>query len=100
KTHKYVEIYLAFSDNNCLVSGEAGLFRFWDMTTGKLLRELKTEGRFGGSMAMSADSKLLASTSVGKIRILNSQTGHTIHVLPDPGTAYASPNYFAFSPDA
>jgi WD40 repeat protein len=99
KAHKDREVSIAFCNSDCLVSVEGGLFRFWGMATGKLLRELKSEGRFGGSMALSANSNFLASTAPGKIRILDSQTGEATHVFPDPGNAYASANYLAFSPD-
>src|SRR5439155_10671050 len=53
KTHKDTDISLAFLNDECLRSGQGGQFRFWDMKTGELLRELKTDGRLGTSMALS-----------------------------------------------
>src|SRR5207248_11039375 len=60
-------------------STEQGRVRFWDITTGKQVRELNA----GGRSTLAPDGKLLVSAHRDKIAILDIKTGDTICEILD-----------------
>jgi RNA polymerase sigma factor (sigma-70 family) len=94
----------AFAHNGKMLATCAVSVRLWDLTTGKLLREIetgklqwKTDGCFWttGSMLFSPDDKVLAVQAEKAIYLLDSATGKLLHRLAGEGLSPV----FAFSPD-
>jgi WD40 repeat protein len=73
--------------------------RFWDASTGKMLRELRPAEPEGGNgaMALSADGKTIASGAYGRIRLWDAATGKSPSTVPQPGFYGGKP--LAISPD-
>jgi RNA polymerase sigma factor (sigma-70 family) len=72
---------VAFSpDGRLLASGDVhGTIRFWDTTTGKVLRQVRQEGQTAHSVAFSPDGKRLASGSVvGVVGLWDVATGEDL----------------------
>ncbi|MDO4550395.1 MAG: WD40 repeat domain-containing protein [Planctomycetia bacterium] len=63
---------------------EKRVIRFWDMETGKQIREIVPEFSAGGNFAFSKDEKILyVSTKGGKFQALDAKTGAKIAEVPE-----------------
>jgi WD40 repeat protein len=102
KAYQRDVIFLIFHDNTTLISSEWGHVRFWDVTTGKQIREFNPKGtNYGASIALSRNGKLLAMAALNKIDIIDASTGESIQVVSDYYNSFGpSTNHLAFSPDA
>jgi RNA polymerase sigma factor (sigma-70 family) len=90
---------VAFSpDGRLLASGDMhGTIRFWDIATGKLVRQIRQAGQSAQSIAFSPDGKQLASGSMhGTVGLWDVATGKDLR----PQGGHTSPVWsLALSPD-
>jgi WD40 repeat protein len=103
--HSNPPYYAAFSpDGRAAVSAAQGEVRLWEVTTGRMLRELLAQSSFGVP-AFSPDGSLLATRlAERRIRLWDAATGAIVHDL-DVGMetvladGYTSTGPMRFSPD-
>jgi WD40 repeat protein len=75
----------------------------WDTATGKLVRQLKTDGQSDGwcSIAVSRDGKLLASVQRDRIRLWDLASGKPVRAILDSALHSShGPHALALSPDS
>ncbi len=68
--HSGTVFSLLFVSNNILLSGAFREIRAWDVTTGRMTREIKTQ-RMVSSMALSPDEKILAYATIGRVVLVD-----------------------------
>jgi WD40 repeat protein len=94
---------LAFlADNKTVLTAQGNNLQFWDVPSGKLVRELKCPMEVG-ALAISPDSKKIAvavgQLGLAEIQILDVASGNPLHALKrdDPRDIFGGK--LAFSPD-
>lgn len=74
---EYIADFMLNSDQSQIVSaGEDGIIKFWEVSTGKLLREIDQGARV--STFALAENRLFSATGSGKITIWDLQSGKNI----------------------
>ena len=106
--HSGVVLSIAYSPNgNMLVSGgEDGTVRFWDTTSGRLLRTIKPEVEIEGgdpkitTLAFSPDGDTIAHSTYTDIHLRSAATGQLLKTLRGPRRKERyRVTCLAFSPD-
>jgi WD40 repeat protein len=107
--HGSAVYYVAFlpDGKGVVTGGQDGIVRLWDRRTGKEIRRFgKAHATVPGigsalrlavsSLALSADGKLLASTSEANVRLQEVDTGKELQIIKGPVNGVTA---LAFSPD-
>lgn len=68
-----------------VLGGKDNIIRFWNVQTGKLLKELQGHTNFVLGVAFSPDDKFLATTESNTIRIWDIATGKVIRIIGGHG---------------
>jgi WD40 repeat protein len=92
---------LAFlPDGKIVTSGDDGMERIWDPTTGKELSKWHGhDSGMRGGITVSADGKLLATSDYRRIYLRDLVTGKELRRIPSEGSFQSMDRALAFSPD-
>ena len=83
--HPAVIQQLAFAPDGRTIVSSSGSVRFWDASTGRMLREMATDDLKDmiRSLALAPDGKTLAYIQGGRwVNVLDAETGRRLHRLP------------------
>jgi RNA polymerase sigma factor (sigma-70 family) len=77
-------------------AGKDGLLRFWDIASGRQVREARLPSNPGDASLLTRDGKLLAMNAGGKSTLLEVATEKVLKAIPPPRADMA---FVTFSPD-
>jgi RNA polymerase sigma factor (sigma-70 family) len=91
--------FVVLPDNKTILTAGGRVVRFWNLATGKQVREVKLQGSFspGRSATPSADGKILAGIDQNQLVFWDIDSGKQIKTLPGPENVTWGQLYF--SPD-
>ncbi|HTU90056.1 MAG TPA: sigma-70 family RNA polymerase sigma factor, partial [Gemmataceae bacterium] len=91
--------FVVLPDNKTILTAGGRAVRFWDIASGRLIRQVKLQGSFapGRSATPSPDGKILAGLDRNQLILWDIDSGKQIKTLPGPkGEQWAG---LYFSPD-
>lgn len=91
--------FVVLPDNKTILTAGGRVVRFWDIASGRLVREVRLQGPFspGRSATPSADGKILAGLDQNQLVFWDIDSGKQIKTVPGPENVTGCHLYF--SPD-
>lgn len=91
--------FVVLPDNKTILTAGGRVVRFWDIASGRLVREVKLQGAFspGRSATPSPDGKILAGIDQKKLVFWDTDSGKQIKTLPGMEESWG---HIYFSPDS
>jgi len=91
--------FVVLPDGKTIVTAGGQVVRFWDLASGRLVRQVKLQGPFapGRSATPSPDGKILAGIDQNKLVFWDTDSGKQIKTLPGLNDMWA---FMYFTPDS